>query len=566
MMRASLIALVLAVSAVGPLSAQTDSGAYLAGRQAQRLNDFEPTTEYLARAVRRDPQNVELLESLSGAYISLGDVDRAESVVARVIQSGGESQIANLSLLAAEVKAGNWDGILEDFEAGLSVGPLFDGLARAWTLIGAEKVDEALAAFDEVAGQQGVEAFGLYHKALALASLGRFAEADDLLSSDTSLQLTRRGTVAHVQILSQLGRFADARGVLAEAFPGGMDPILDSLADDLDAEIVQDFTIAPDARAGVAELAFDIANILIGEAAPNFTLLYARIVEYLRPDHIEGTLLSASVLETLGQFDLAIDAYRRIPRDSQAFDAAELGRAEAMRKAGREDAAIEVMQQLARSEPDLPVINITLGDALRQMDRFAEAREAYDKAVAGFEEDEPGQWVVYFARAITAERLDDWPAAEADFRKALELQEDQPQVLNYLGYSMLERRENLDEAVAMIERAVAARPESGPIVDSLGWGLYRLGRVDEAVEPMEKAVELMPVDPVVNDHLGDVYWSVGRKLEARFQWRRALSFAENDQNDEVDPDRIRRKLDVGLDLVLENEGEGEAGSEIADER
>ena len=102
----------------------------------------------------------------------------------------------------------------------------------------------------------------------------------------------------------------------------------------------------------------------------------------------------------------------------------------------------------------------------------------------------------------------------------------------------------------MIERAVAARPEEGYILDSLGWALYRLGRYDEAVAQMERAVELEAVDPLVNDHLGDVYWAVGRKLEARFQWRRALSF----DPEEKGADRIRRKLAVGLDAVLAEEG------------
>ena len=132
---------------------------------------------------------------------------------------------------------------------------------------------------------------------------------------------------------------------------------------------------------------------------------------------------------------------------------------------------------------------------------------------------------------------------------------EQPQVLNYLGYSLVERQENLEEALSMIERAVAARPDSGYIVDSLGWVLYRMGRYDEAVEHMEKAVELMAVDAVVNDHLGDVYWAVGRYREAEFQWRRALSFVDpKDENSEADPDRIRRKLEVGLDEVLAEEG------------
>jgi Tfp pilus assembly protein PilF len=128
-------------------------------------------------------------------------------------------------------------------------------------------------------------------------------------------------------------------------------------------------------------------------------------------------------------------------------------------------------------------------------------------------------------------------------------------VLNYLGYSLVEQGRNLDEALNMIERAVAASPGSGYIVDSLGWVLYRLGRYEEAVSQMERAVELVAVDPVVNDHLGDVYWAVGREREAEFQWRRALSFVDpQDSDSEADPARMRRKLEIGLDAVLSEEG------------
>ncbi|MEL6934978.1 MAG: tetratricopeptide repeat protein, partial [Pseudomonadota bacterium] len=153
------------------------------------------------------------------------------------------------------------------------------------------------------------------------------------------------------------------------------------------------------------------------------------------------------------------------------------------------------------------------------------------------------------------ERLGIWESAEADFRKALELNPDHPQVMNYLGYSLVEKRIKLDEALDMIERAVKAQPDSGHIVDSLGWVLYRLGRYEEAIGHMERAAELMPVDPVVNDHLGDVLWAVGRFFEAEFQWKRALSFVDEDKpSPDIDPDRIRRKLEVGLDVVLEEEG------------
>ncbi len=200
-------------------------------------------------------------------------------------------------------------------------------------------------------------------------------------------------------------------------------------------------------------------------------------------------------------------------------------------------------------------MHTSLGDILRQQQDFNGAVRAYDTALGMSDSPIQSQWFSYYARGISHERLGDWPNAEADFRMALELNPGQPQVLNYLGYSMVENNINLDEALEMIEDAVAARPDSGFIVDSLGWVLYRLGRFEEAVGHMERATELMPVDPVVNDHLGDVYWSVGRKTEAQFQWMRALSFIDDSTAADAKPDRIRAKLSQGLDAVLAEEGE-----------
>jgi len=219
-------------------------------------------------------------------------------------------------------------------------------------------------------------------------------------------------------------------------------------------------------------------------------------------------------------------------------------------QADRAAEAIEVLRKLAETHGELPIVHSNLGDTLRRLERWEEAANAYDAAIERFATEQSGQWVIYYMRAITHERQGNWDLAEPDFRKALELNPGQPNVLNYLGYSFVEMKINLDEALAMIEQAAAARPDSGHIVDSLGWVLYRLGRYEEAVVHMERAVELMPVDPIINDHLGDVYWAVGRTTEAHFQWHRALSFEPEDE----DASRIRRKLEVGLDQVLEEEG------------
>jgi tetratricopeptide (TPR) repeat protein len=214
-----------------------------------------------------------------------------------------------------------------------------------------------------------------------------------------------------------------------------------------------------------------------------------------------------------------------------------------------------VLEQLTRSHGDLAVVHSTLGDVLRAQDDYAGAIAAYDHAIGLAAENAPVRWVLYYSRGIAYERSGNQEKSEADFRAALAINPEQPQVLNYLGYSMVEQGRNLDEALEMIERAVTASPDSGYIVDSLGWVLYRLGRYDEAVGHMERAVELLAVDPVVNDHLGDVYWAVGRRRAAEFQGRRALSFIkEEDTDTEADPTRIRRKLAVGLGKVLEEEG------------
>ena len=533
-----------------------NAGSYLAARSAIIANDYSEAADYFARALVRDPANPRLLENATTAFVGLGDADRAVPTARRLIQTGATSQIAGLVLLGDAARSGRWDQVLADLEAGQTVGPLFDGLIVAWAEVGAGRMGEALEAFDNVASNAGVEAFGLYHKALALASVGDYEGAAAIFSGETGtmLRLTRRGIIAYAQILSQLERPDDARDLVDQAIGLSSDPTLAALRASLDAGETLPFDSVRTPADGVAEVYFSIANALTGEAQDSYTLLYSRMAQAIRPDHVDALLLSAELLENLERYDLATEVYDTVPTEDPAFHAAELGRAAALRQSGNDEAAIEVLKGLQKTHGDLPLVHVTLGDTLRGLERYEESIPAYNRALSLVDEPMEQHWVVFFARGIANERTGFWAEAEADFRKALELRPEQPQVLNYLGYSFLEMQENMDEALDLIERAVALRPDSGYIVDSLGWGLYRLGRYEEAVSHMERAVELMPIDPVVNDHLGDVYWAVGRKREAEFQWHRALSFITEDESTDADPDRIRRKIEVGLDTVLAEEG------------
>jgi len=148
---------------------------------------------------------------------------------------------------------------------------------------------------------------------------------------------------------------------------------------------------------------------------------------------------------------------------------------------------------------------------------------AYDAALSRAGDQGAASWPLLYARGIALERAGQWPRAEADFKRALQLVPEQPYVLNYLGYTWVERGENLAEARGMLERAMALRPQDGNIADSLGWALFKLGDLPNATKWLERAAELESRNATINDHLGDAYWAAGRRREAVFQWRRALT-------------------------------------------
>lgn len=557
LVRRAAFAVLLSSSVAMPVHSDSGAGSYLAGRQAIYESDFSAAEKYYAQALKFDSENEKLLESVLLARLALGEVRRALPIAQSMEEAGLTSQAARMVIYANLIADGKLDDLLARDPETQGIGPLVDGLMLAWAYLGQGEMTKAMEQFDTVSTQEGLKQFAFYHKAMALASIGDFEGAEAIFadSNGAVAQFSRRAALARAEVLSQLDLNEDALKFLEDVFAAGNDPSIDDFVARLTSGETLPFTHVRSAQDGMAEIFFSVGAALNTDASPDYVLLYARAASFLRPDHVDAILLSAELLDELNQNDLAVEAYRQVPPESMDHHVAELGRAEILGRSDKTDAAVEVLQNLATQKPDLPAVHVALADLQRRQENYAAAVVSYDAAIALMEAASGSNWFLHYARAISHERLKNWDEAETDFRRALELNPDQPQVLNYLGYSLVERQEKLDEALDMIERAVTARPESGYIVDSLGWVLFRLGRYDEAVDHMERAVELMPVDPVVNDHLGDVYWAVGRAREAEFQWKRALSFIEPEDTDgEADPDRIRRKLEIGLDGVLAEEG------------
>lgn len=536
-----------------PLAAQAevDSGAYLATRQASFDNNFDEIAFYATKALVATPREPELLEALIGANISRGQFDSNVSYARTLLEVDPANQVGSMSLIVTLFKQGEFDAVLDLYEAGAAISPVVDAFVKSWALVGQGNVDEAFDGFDAAAkAEPAAQFFAPYNKALAYTLVGDFETAVSLLAENPEAQ-TRESLLLRMELLSQLERGEEALAVFDEFFGNGADPEVMQAAARLQAGESIPVTAIARAQDGLAEVFYAVALALAGGENDAFTLLYAQMALELRSERAQYIMIVGELLEHLENFNLAARVYDTMSPDNPNFHLSELGRARTLSAAGRDDAELEVLRQLSKSRPDLAEAHIALGDTLRRRDEHSEAIKAYTKAIELSETPTRTQWPLFFTRGISYERLDMWEEAEADFRQALALQPGQPSVLNYLGYSFLEMNTNLDEAMDMIRQASNARPDDGYITDSLAWGLFRLGRYEEALLPMERAVELMPEDSIVNDHLGDVYWAVGREREARFQWQRALSFGP----EEDEAVRIRRKLEIGLDRVLIEEGE-----------
>ena len=531
--------------------ADNNAGSYLAARQAAMQADYQSASRYYTEALLADPTNPQLLENALNSFTGLGQIDRAAAIADQMIDLSLLTQLASMVRFTSAAGNGEWLEVFDDLEAGLSVSPLVDILIQGWASLGAGNNDQAIQYFDAAIARPETRGYGVYHKALALAMVGDFEGSAELFgSSNDGRAFSARSAIAHAQVLSQLSRNDDALGMLQGVFGQTRNPTVLDLKARLTAGETVPFSMITEPPQGIAEVLLMVADLLRSEAADGYILNYTRAAEHLDPSSTEAILASARLLEDMERFELASETFAKIDPSNPAYVEAELGRIDVLRRAGRIEAAAEVAAALSRSHADLPSVHAKFGDVLRTQEKYLETVEAYTRALDLFTEDDTARWVVYYTRAITYHSLDQWPDAEADFRAALSLNPDHPQVLNYLGYSLVERNEKLDEALGMIETAVAARPDSGAIVDSLGWVLFQLGRYEEAVGYMENAASLEAVDPIVNDHLGDVYWAVDRKIEAVFQWNRALSF---DPDEEL-AERIRKKLELGLDAVLEAEG------------
>jgi tetratricopeptide (TPR) repeat protein len=527
------------------LSQFTTSGSYLAARHAGTERDSDAAAAYYLNVLKSDPKNADLLNRTFLSVLSDGNIDEAAKLAERVLAADKTDRVSRLVLGIRALKQKDYSTAKQNFSQSVR-GPVTDLTATmlaAWSQYGGGDTKGAVDTLDKLSGPDWYGIFKDLHAGLILDLAKNNKDAAKRFDHAYKVDPTAVRTVeAYGRFLSRNGSKDDALKIYQ-----GFDKVLPDhplIIEEMKAvsngEKLPPLVDSP--QAGAAEALYGLGASIGRRGGEDLALVYLQLALYLEPNHAMALLSLADLYETLKKPELAIKIYERVPPTSPLARNAQIQMAGDLDSLDRTDEAKKQLDDLIAKRPKDTEAILALGNVERARKDFAACADTYGKAIDTVPNPDKSNWVMFYFRGICYERSHQWPKAEADMKKALELFPEQPLVLNYLGYSWVDQGVHLDEGMDMIRRSVEQRPDDGYIVDSLGWAYFRTGNYDEAVKNLERAVELKPDDPTINDHLGDAYWRIGRTLEAHYQWQQAKDLgAEPD-----DLPKIEAKIKNGL--------------------
>jgi tetratricopeptide (TPR) repeat protein len=522
-------------------------GSYLAGRIARGLRDNEAAATYYREALEKDPYSKEILEEAFQLKVATGKFDDAIDLAKQLVTREDTHKIASFFLGIDAFHKKDYAAADRYFQAG-GTGPIADltaKLARGWIALARGQSKTALKVIGESAGTQtqGSQQIEDIHRAL-IADLSKQRKTADAIYKKLLEANPRnvRLAVSYARHAAHWGDKALAKTILKpHVETANPNPLVQSLLTEIDSDQKPELAVTSPTE-GMAEVFQGIGEALTGDGVIDAGQIYLQLSLYVKPDYTIAHYALGELYDQIKNYDTAAEAFEEVPRQSPLWLNAQLRKAYDLSSVDKIDAAKALLQTLIKAYPNDMRPYYTLGNLLRGNKEYAEAVTVYTKAIERLGATDKSDWVIYYQRGVCYERTKDWPHAEADLKKALELDPSQELTLNYLGYSWVDQDLNVKEAMDLIRKAVQKRPNDGYFVDSLGWAYYRQNDLPQAVKQLERAVELKPDDPVINDHLGDVYWKVGRHLEATYQWKQALDLKPEPEDEK----KIRKKLESGL--------------------
>lgn len=526
-----------------PLDAKNSSayGLYLAARNALTSGESAMGADYLARVYALTPEQPRVREQAFTAALLAGDLNEAARMaptdpeVSPVIVQAGRLVEAVQTYARGDARGA---------DARLKTAPVGEPHDRAgfyvqgWIAAAARDWDRALAMppadFDPVSSL-----VARANRARLLEQRRRYDDADaewrDLTSHAIAGALFRQ---PYGEFLERRGRRDDAMAQYDAAVTAGT----------ADRRVMQgrERVLAkgrppalPNMREGAAQALRTAADQMTAQRAHEFAAVYLRLAQNLSPSDntqlLIGQTLIQGGIEPAGRAALA-----EVSEASPAlYAAARIQMAMSLSKAKRDEEALIELRRAAAVRPDEGAVAYMLAGQLMQMDRHQAALDLLNGPLLNTADQ---GYDIHFLRGAAYESMDRDDEAEAELWAALQMQPDNPTLLNYLGYLWVDRGSRVQEGAAMIARAHAAEPKDGNIQDSLGWAQFRQGQYEAAVVNLEGAVDKQPANPEINDHLGDAYWAVGRQREAGFQWNRVLTLEVDDKRRAEVEGKLRDRL------------------------
>ena len=526
-----------------------NSGSYIAGQFAEKEGDFRNASYYYIDLISRGETESEIIKR-SIIYSALsGNFEVATAISRKIDDLELNYPIANLIIFAEAIKNKENDKIVEEFERHKIFFPaIFRNVAEFWILIIKNEKDKAFKLLNSLSINNEAQMQIInYNQLLAYIYFNEDEQAktlyenldfsDFLFDSDSALALLeyfRKDKESKVfkSILNKVRSASDNSYYIL------------ALMDDLSSgEEINSIRINPYKQ--IAEVFFRWSQSvqLQGKNGINKPF-YLSLANYADPTSSFLKFKTATVLSDTENYGLSKEILDSFSKEDVFYMDSIVERTYAIEQQDNNESALEYIERFISNGFKNARLLKTYGSLQRSQRLYKESIKSYTGAIEAAKREKYTEavWPILFLRGISFERSKNWDLAEADFISALELSPDQPQVLNYMGYSLLERKEKLDQAMRMILLAAEKAPDSYHIIDSLGWAYYRTGDFEQALLYLERAMELESTDPIVNDHLGDVLWMLGRKREAKFQWKKSLSF----KPEPVDQKNTEDKLAFGL--------------------
>lgn len=547
---AILLAGCATTNATSPTLAEstTPYGDYLAGRYAAQEAQMELATRYFQRAMQKEAGNAELRQRSMLTAVYAGDMRAAGRLAQVVMAADDDSKLAPV-FAAEDLMARSNYAEAQKILDGVTPGPL-NKLAitylQGWNLAQLGKQQAAMAKFEALSDMPNLPELGPFSEGLLYWQKGDLpkAEAAFRKAYDTKV-LMNRTLLALGAVLIREDKGEEARTLArAHLVDNPNEAEAKTVLHWLDTGATPDNPF-PTPKVAAAEGLRAMAQLWATRGLLDLGVLYVQMAVDMDPGNDATRLLAGQMFELQNREDDALNMYASIKADSALYEDARLQMSRAYMRDEQNAKAVSLLADLVQSDPSRRARE-AWGQALQYDKQYDKAFAVFDALIR--EDPKASGWLLYFNRGVTLERTGKWKQSLPDFEEALKKEPDQADVLNYLGYTMVDNGDDVDKGFALIQKAIQLDPEAGYIVDSLGWGHYKLGQYDKAVKELERAVELEPGEPAINDHLGDAYWKVGRKLEARYQWQRVLSL-DPEPGDDVDVAQVKAKIAGGLDAA-----------------